>query len=250
MAKENETSKYVEPEYDPDAKQTTWDEWYKIIYKSNNWNFWGKFNYENLKRTYTKVRRIYAPIIINEKYPEFNQYPKFKMSGDTDFNFGKNKEPKQKYEKFEKLLRRDYSGNELKVHLDKLKECNVRYHDLGNFSFMPMTGGLQLVKGSCEYDRLDVFVYKLSNYYETEGRDKYILSRATISNRESLKIYLKLFDSIYDYCAKICMINCDEFVNKIIAQGKESIYCGERVVRYMKLAEEFWCNKKEALKNT
>ena len=209
MSKKNETSKIVEPEYEPDASQNTWDECYKKNYKSDNWDFWAKFNYENLKKTYNKVRRLYVQILINEKYPEFNQYPAFKMSGDTDFNFGRNKKSKQKYEQFEKLLRRDYPEEELKSHLDKLDECYRRHYCLENFSFMPITGGLQLIKGAGEYDRLDVIVYKLSKYYETG-----VLTNANYRNREALETYLKLFDNIYGYCAKIYMINSKGFVDK------------------------------------
>lgn len=245
MTKESESLKFVEAEYDPDASQETWDECYKKIYKVSNWEFWGMFNYKNLKRTNNKVCRLYAPIIINNKYPQFNEYTYFKMSGDTDFNFGKSKGYRTKYEQFEKLLRRDYKGKELKVHLNTLEECFNRYHNSENFSFMPMTGGLQLIKGAGQYDRLDVIVYKLSIYYDTG-----ILGNMKSRNRDALEIYLKLFDSIYDYCEKIYMINNKYFVNKIIAQGKETIDNGASVVRYMKLAEEFWDNKKLALKNS
>jgi len=249
MSKENEALKSGEVEYDPDASQETWNECYKKIYKANNWDFWSVFNYDNLKIDYGKVCRFYAPIIINNKYPQFNKYPKFKMSGETDFNFGKFKGNRQKYEEFEKLLRRDYQGEKLTDYLNKLKECFNRYHKFENFSFMPMTGGLQLVKGACKYDRLDMFVYKLSRYYATEGKDKFILSRASDCNKEALETYLNLFDGIYDYCEKIYMINSKEFVNEIIEQGKESIDSGARVVRYMKLAEKFWDNKIQTLKN-
>ena len=237
--------KVVESEYDYDASPEAWDK-YKEIYTSSRWAFWGKFDYNNLKK---QGIRIYAPIKINEKYVQFNQYPKFKMSGDTDFNFGKDKKSKKKYEQFKELLRRDYERDELNAYLDELDKCYDTYHKVENFSFMPMTGGLQLVKGSCQYDRLDMFVYRLSRYYETEGKDKFVLSRARTSNRKALDKYLKLFDSIYDYCAKIYMINNKELVKKIIAQGEESIDSGASVVRYMKLAEEFWNNKKQMLKN-
>lgn len=238
------TLKVVERDYDYDASPEAWGE-YKKIYTPSRWAFWGKFNYGNLKR---KGIRIYAQVEINDLYTQFNQYPKFKMSGDTDFNFGKDKKAKKKYEQFETLLRRDYQGNELDVYLDELKRCYARYHKPENFSFMPMTGGLQLVKGACQYDRLDMFVYRLSEYYITKGNDKSVLNRARPNNREALETYLKLFYCIYDYCAKIYMIYDKEFVDKIISQGKEPIDSGSSVVRYMKLAEEFWDYKK-ALEN-
>lgn len=242
MSKENEALKSDEVEYDPDASQETWNECYKKIYTSSKWGFWGMFNYDNLKRYCGKVCRFYAPIIINKKYPQFNKYTKFEMSGDTDFNFGKSKGNTPKYEAFEKLLRRDYQGEKLTDHLKKLDQCFDRYHKFENFSFMPITGSLQLIKGACQYDRLDMFVYKLSIYYETDTLNpKY-------RNREALETYLNLFDGIYDYCEKIYMINSKEFVNEIIAQGKELIDSGARVVRYMELAEKFWDNKKQTLK--
>lgn len=241
----SDTLKVVYSEYDYDASPEAWDE-YKKIYTPLRWDFWGKFNFNNLKK---QGIRIYAPIKINEKYAQFNQYPKFKMSGDTDFNFGKDKKSKKKYEQFKELLQRDYKGNELDDYLSKLDQCCNRYHEMENFSFMPITGGLQLVKGACQYDRLDMFVHRLNTYYETKGKDKFILSRARACNREALETYLKLFDSIYDYCSKIYMINSKDLVDKIIAQGEESIDSGTGVVRYMKLAEEFWDNKKQTLKN-
>lgn len=247
MVKEKEVSKY---EYDQDASEETWNKCYKEIYKSSIWDFWGKFNFNKLKKTYTKVPRFYAQIIVNEEYPEFNKYSRFKISGDTDFNFGKNKKKgKQKYEGFKSLLEHDYQGNERQVHLNKLDECYERRYNLENFSFMPMTGGLQLIKGAYEYDRPDVLVYKLSEYYKTYEIDK--LSNVKYRNREALETYLKLFDNIYDYCSKIYMINSKdkEFVDKIIEQGKEPINCGARVVEYMDIAEKFWNIKKEALNN-
>ncbi len=244
MVKENKTSKYFEPEYDQDASQNTWDECYKKIYKANNWDFWSMCDYENLKETYNKVHRIYALIIINARFPQFNQYPAFKMSGDTDFNFGSGKNRNQKHEKFKKLLEADYHGNDSKGYLAKLEECNNRNYKLENFSFMPMTGSLQLIKQNCDNDRFDVFIYTLNKYYTTG-----ILDHARKRNKEALETYLELFDDIYDYCYKIYMINSKEFVNKIILQGQEPINCAARVVEYMELAEKFWNIKKEALNN-
>ncbi|HIG0361888.1 TPA: hypothetical protein ACX96Z_003537 [Clostridium sporogenes] len=166
------------------------------------------------------------------------------MSGDTDFNFGSAKNRNQKYEKFKGLLERDYHINDSKGYLDKLKECNNKNYELENFSFMPMTGSLQLIKQNCDNDRFDVFIYTLKKYYETG-----ILDHVRKRNKEALETYLKLFDDIYDYCSKIYMINSKEFVNKIILQGKKPMNCGVRVVEYMNIAEEFWNIKKEALSN-
>lgn len=90
-------------------------------------------------------------------------------------------------------MRRDYSENELKAHLDKVDECYQRHYSLEKFSFMPITDGLQLIKGADEYDRLDVIVYKLSKYYETG-----ILRNAKYRNREALETYLKLFYNFYE----------------------------------------------------
>lgn len=236
--------KVIEIDYEYDASPVAWDE-YKKIYTPSRWAFWGKINFDNLKR---KGIRIYAPIKMNEQYTQFNEYPCFRMSGDTDFNFGKSKKTKKKYEQFEALLRRDYHGNELAVYIDELKKCYARYHKPENISFMPMTGGLQLVKGACQYDRLDMFACRLNTYYETEGKDKSIFSRAR-GNRKALEVYLSLFDDVYDYFEKIYLISNKEFVNKIKLQGEDLINSGAYVVRYMKLAEEFWDYKRKALEN-
>ena len=60
MSAGNKTLKSLQVEYDPDASQLAWDECYKKIYNANNWDFWSSFNYENLKKTYNKVRRLYS----------------------------------------------------------------------------------------------------------------------------------------------------------------------------------------------
>lgn len=247
MTKEFKVLKPAEIEYDPDASLDTWDNCYKKIYKIDDWDFWGKFDYNNLKSTNNKFPRFYSSIIINGKYKQFNKYPKFKMSGDTDFNFGKFKGSKLKYEKFEELLKRDYKGEELNKYLDMLEQCYNSYHNKENFSFMPITGGLQLIKGNYEYDRPDVMIYKLSEYYKQGILS--VLTNSRYSNKEALETYLNLFNDIYDYCSKIYLIKDHKFVDKIIEQGKQSIDSGRKVVRYMELAEEFWGNKKRALNN-
>lgn len=55
MSKKNETSKFVALEYDHDASLKTWNECYKKIYNENVWDFWGMFDYENLKKLIIKL---------------------------------------------------------------------------------------------------------------------------------------------------------------------------------------------------
>ena len=92
------------------------------------------------------------------------------MAGDCDFNFNA-----KKIELYRKLL----SDKEN----DLLTECANMHHCLYNFSFMPITGNMQGVKGNDKNDRFDKFVYLLSIFYD----------QASYEDKEKCKIIDEIF---------------------------------------------------------
>lgn len=239
--------------YDNDACQQVWKWYYKKIYTKKNWSFWRLLE----DKLYSNGNRFYA--LINGEYNQ-TKFNDFRMSGDTDFNFSK-----RKCEQFSKLIDND-KGLTVDIrrnYMKKLRQCNARYHTYENFSFMPITGHLQLKKRDCGGDRFDEFLYELSQYYKNgSNRDDTIFRRANwmgskgqFNETGELKNYLDLFkgnEGIYDYCKEVYLIQDSEFIKKII-------YCGEDHRRkknnkikmdakdldaYMNLAIEYWDMRK------
>lgn len=126
-----------------------------------------------------------------------------------------------------------------------LLECSKNnHHKLFNFSFMPITGGMNSKKGILRYngdgvaeskvlDRFDVFINELDRYYKEE--ESRLLSSY---NRDALAWYLSNFSDVYEYFKDIYLIENPEFVNKIIQLGSKPISNPQQVFNYMKLALE------------
>ena len=176
----------------------------------------------------------------------------------------------QKYEYFEHLITQDYSGKEQQSYLNDLQNCNLMFHSLHNFALMPQTGGMNNFKGTGAYmndkghnlDRLDKFIFFLSQYYDNPCIDNPIFSRAqgkkskkftAEQNTTFLKILLKQFldyiGSVYQYCEYFYLIKDIDFINCLIDSGGKTIDSGKSVVAYMKLAEDFWAIRHEISKS-
>lgn len=229
--------KFIDTEHDLDSSKDAWDKLYHIIYKEN---FDSIFNFEIIsdKETSTECRRWYIKID-REKQPKLSKkYPLFKMAGDCIFNFNE-----KKSKLFKKLL--DVDDYPL------LEYCCSNHHELCNFSFMPITGGMNNKKGTLRcnsaeqyaYDRFDLFIYELNLYYNK--KPSRIFSKY---NKEALIWYLGLFNNIYEYCEKIYMIDDKEFVDDIISSGSSAITNRGKAIKYMKLAEKYWKMKSDKLK--
>lgn len=255
MNKQTTKDFFKDKNHDLDSSMDAWEKLYMIIYKDTFGKVFAFDTVDELCDCETKkIKRWYAKINSIEYRELRNQYKQFKIAGDCDFNFkGRNR----LY--FEKLLRKEYCGTELERYLNLLNECEDNLHSLFNFSFMPITGGMNNKKQMLtRFDRPDKFICYLNQYFEArkitvEGQNvtSKVLPSVYSKNRPALVWYLSLFNDIYDYCEKIYLldgVDGREIVDKMLEQGEQPINDGKRVVDYMNLAELFWKKKKAKLK--
>jgi hypothetical protein len=241
--------------YDPDSSPQAWEH-FKEIYTQSKCEIFAEFDTGNLIISKSKgYRRLLAPLKLDSDFKQKGKFwPKFKIGGDTDFNFNWKKE-----QDYIKLI-----DNDIEL-LDLLNSCCSLHHSLANFSIMPVSGKLNNFKGAVfdKYDRLDRFVYELSEYYLDKEKNRRILSMSGI-NEEPLENFLEVFrekrvrdgeeidTSIYNYCQKIYFIDQKDFVNELIENGKQPIDTRENLKSYMELAHNYWkfrTKKWEILRN-
>ena len=195
-------------------------------------NIW--LNYIDLpspdSRDYNRLFALKNDTVRIEKEGVTYIEPAYRYGGECDFNFNQ-----EKYTDFKAFIGGDAYA------LDRLEKCRAKHHTLINFSLMQALGNMQGVKGEEDYDRLDVFIHKLNQYFEGSP-DEVVCSAGR--NREFLEKYLHGFRDIYDYCEKIYFIDNKEFVDEIIRQGALPIAGCRDVIRYMDLADEFWRRKR------
>jgi hypothetical protein len=227
--------------YDPDSSPRAW-EYYRHYYSSNHWKLLDVFDINNVN-TYNRLfgtsydegqyKRLLAPISKGDEYSKsVNMFwKKFTLGGETDFNFNQGK-----IALFKAILGDSEENKEI------LEECQRKHHTVVNFSLMAATGGLNIYKGRNRFDRFDVFVRDLNNYYL--GISSEVLSEAK-ANLQPLKNFLSTFSDIYGYCQSLYFIRDKDFVDRIIDEGKLSIKTVCDVKRYMKLAKDYWNIKEE-----
>lgn len=254
-----------------------WPEWEK--YNINNPVFFTAWKNRYINIPMSEYNRYYA--LRTGVEPDVNGYYTacLRLGGETDFNFKevKYKIYSNKYKKFLELIKKsDFNRNESKQAIALLDKCKSMHHSLLNFSLMQTMGGLQLFKGEGlireeggyeNLDRLDTFIYYLDMYYKMESEkreESEIIKRQkarpkmSASNVDALKKdYLDLFGDIYTYCEMVYFIKISDeerdsekdFVKQLIESGKNELRSGDDVVKYMKLAVEFWRKKQEYFEN-
>lgn len=227
----------IDLDHDPDSSRDTWEKLFQVIYGEKFGQYLDIFNIEDTETSTPK--RWYAKINKNKCSELRKEYNKFKMAGDCDFNFNA-----KKIELYREVL----NGEESNL----LAECANMHHNLYNFSFMPITGNMQNVKGSDKYDRFDRFIYLLSIYYSQtsdENRQEcQVLSHATKNNKPALMNYLSRFNSVFEYCREIYFID-ESFVKKLITNYQNDIQDEKKaVIQYMNLAKEYWGIRKSSFK--
>ncbi len=223
--------------HDVDSSRDVWERLYSKIYRNT---FGQLFDFDSLDDTESsdKCKRWY--IKIRKERPEYQVFPKFKISGDCIFNFNE-----KKLMLFKNMINED--DREL---LDK---CHASHHSLVNFSFMPITGGLNNTKGTIRcregiektsLDRPDVLIKELDIYYG-EGKNERIFAR----NRKALEWYLSLFkdEGIKGYCRKIYLIDDERLLERFITGGAKPVCDSESAREYMNLALDYWRMKEEKL---
>ncbi len=185
-------------------------------------------------------------------------YRTVELSGDCFFNFNE--------KKIQAFIKNISCTSETKR---KLKECSERHHTNENCVLMPVTGGLNNVKGKIYYrgngfvvrgigastdkcyDRPDTFLVYLNDFFEQKKNSLNLLSAGEyLSNsifKEALQsfnfadlyIFLDAFEDVYEYCNLFYGID-EVFADRMIEEGKEPIIDDAGLNRYMLLAEDFW----------
>ena len=190
------------------------------------------------------------------------QYKSIEISGDCFFNFNE-----KKLTEFKKIT--------CDEHLTRrLNRCAKRHYSNENCVLMPVTGGMNNVKGKIyysnnrfvvagkgshskkAYDRPDTFLWYLYMFYSQRNRifdllsageylENSIFKEAMQSfNYVPLYRFLENFNDIYDYCKIFYGIE-KAFVDRMIQEGKMPILTSEDLNRYIDLAEDFWNIQKE-----
>lgn len=174
-----------------------------------------------------------------------------KLSGDTDFNFGKgwSYSIENKYKGYLDSINNDYKD----TYESQIKICQKLYHSILNISLMPQSGNLQRTKAGIGNDRLDTFLWALNSYYTDESN--LLFNYSSFYNMETLKKYLDHFktisedEPIYNYCLSIYGIKSHELIDDLVNFGKEAVDSPEKVIRYMTLAYRFWRQKLRLIKS-
>lgn len=242
-------------EFDPDSSPKAW-EMYKKYYN----------NFTTLNTPTLNKKRLLSEVTVKNI--------NFKVAGDCSFNFNTKKENSFK------LIIED--KHDL---LEQLAECCKMHHTLYNFDLMPVTGGLNNIKGNLKYtdknntvkvhmqgrppingllDRLDTYIFFLDHSMkrmeELKGCGNLKIigeffnnSIFTISmNTENFSVLYEIlenYSSIYSYCKTFYNLEDKKFIDKLIENGKKPIKTTEDVKNYMELANEFWSIKKKLIEN-
>lgn len=105
--------------------------------------------------------------------------------------------------------------------------------------------GLKLSTGKYEQlDRGDTFLYLLNEFYQNKDEDIY--SASTKSNSGLLKEYLNDFKDVNDYATQMLQIENEDFIRKIIKNGKKQLDSA-CVNDYLDIALEFWKERKKKI---
>ncbi|MGN9066133.1 hypothetical protein [Ligilactobacillus agilis] len=248
-----------EGEFDPDSSPEAWD-YFKVFsgaIEKSNWN--GK-------------RLIWERETID-------------IAGDCSFNFNGTK-----MESFEEILQKPKLEVCPKTKLEvcpklKLKVCQKMHHNLLNFDLMPVTGGMNNLKGNLKYgqenkilvhdlgkppkqkmhDRLDTFVtfidYSLKKRNELKQNIPYtkeiikdtgkFLSNSIFTtslkgeNFGVLYDFMDNYENVYTYCKEFYNIDSISFIDRLVASGKKPIEDIKSLNDYMDLAIDYWILKGE-----
>jgi len=213
--------------YEPDSSEWTWNNFYNKTYRTLD--YWKNLGKERTKGKYKQATYIYKNL------------GEIEIGGDVIFNFKKGHG-----KTFRELLANEYNE---KVY------ARMHYSVL-NFSFMPVTGGLNLNKANGQYcDRLDRFIFHLDKLIQTKNSDNPLLGiRGTNKHTiPKLKDYLNDFDSIEEYCQVYYLLDSKktDLVERLKNSGEEYVNTGataENCKQYLNLAFEFWAYRTKIFK--
>lgn len=237
--------------FDPDSSPEAWDYFNKV--------FSGEIKDLNLNSKRQRQRLIWKSETID-------------IAGDCSFNFNGNKMKsfEKKMESFEEMKLEDLKK--------KLEVCQKMHHNLLNFDLIPVTGGMNNLKGNLKYDqenkilvhdlgrkpdnahdRLDTFVtfidYSLKKRNELKQNipcikeigEFFSNSIFTTSlkgeNFGVLYNFMDNYENVYTYCKEFYNIDSRSFIDRLVESGKKPIEDAESLNDYMDLAIDYWILK-------
>ena len=200
---------------DADRKKVTWENYYRIIYTKEEWEFFGLLDFDNPNNEgKVKFKDVNYNEIEDEKIRTF--YWKYKdlflISGDADF---------------------EYKTNGKK---------NPEMHKFKNFSLMPVKGGMNNCKGT---KSLSSFLREnIMEYYANKESNVGLVCRFRL-NEDCSKDFMDLFDGVYDYAKKMYLLDktqVDYLMDLDRAEDDARMY-------YWKIKEELYKKKNRKLYN-
>ena len=208
--------------YDPDSSEWAWNNLYNQTYR--NLDYWKKLSKEMKQGKYKRASFLY------------NDSDEIQIGGDVIFNFSDG------YGRsFRNLL-----GNQFNE-----EEYNKMHYSVLNFSFMPVTGGLNLNKANGGYcDRVDRLIFYVDKYIQSKKIEGNPIMNIRGNNRitiHKLSKYLSTFDTIEEFCNVYYLLDMKsrDLIHEIIDSGEEfvnnnEIPSAENCKRYLKIARDFW----------
>lgn len=228
--------------------------------------------WEHYKKYYEGVCFVGDPILVKKDWSRLKSNVSignisYEIAGDCSFNFND-----KKSKLFKKIVGEDKKLN------NALEEAEKKHHTLLNFDLMPVTGGLNKLKGNLKikdnsvmvhdvgrppkdlHDRLDTFIYflnetlvkreKLKNEQRVNLRDigeffNNSIYTTSMKSENFTVLYdlLEKHNNIYEYCKVFYNIDKEEFVDRLIENGNKPITTAEDVKKYINLANDFWLIK-------
>ena len=266
-----DTEEYV---YDPDSSLRAWEYYFEMYYEFlSNVEKEDKEDKdllfkEKFEKKFWLSGNVYKRVVGTFCYFENDKYiwpykldrRKLKkgqnigIAGDCVFNFNANK-----VSYFWKKIKKD-NNKENQQKNQQIKEilllCSLMHHSPFNFSLMPITGGLNNIKGRKALDRIDVFLNTLKNIYEKiEKNEKIEEVNVTKTTGKALIHFLWYIGSFKNYCKIFYQLDYEEgnkenLVQKLLdnAEKNKSIENSDQLVKYMELAVEYWEKQNEKYK--
>lgn len=263
-----DTEEYV---YDPDSSLRAWEYYFEMYYEFlSNVEKEDKEDKdllfkEKFEKKFWLSGNVYKRVVGTFCYFENDKYiwpykldrRKLKkgqnigIAGDCVFNFNANK-----VSYFWKKIKKD-NNKENQQKNQQIKEilllCSLMHHSPFNFSLMPITGGLNNIKGRKALDRIDVFLNTLKNIYEKiEKNEKIEEVNVTKTTGKALIHFLWYIGSFKNYCKIFYQLDYEEgnkenLVQKLLdnAEKNKSIENSDQLVKYMELAVEYWEKQNE-----
>lgn len=252
--------------YKEDSSNEAWEFYRKKYYENSNWELLDNFDFNSIKTRYEKDGKyknetrkklwLKDDSKLKDSFGEL-----FCFSGERVFNFDS-----QKYH-LRPIIENSQCNspcelNKKEMCLRLLKLCEKFYFSKYNLSLLPVTGGLNNLKGSLffddngsikfskdkqsgkQLDRFDTFIFVVNEYYKDKEENTLLLSCSKNKpNEPCLIAFLETFKNVYDFCNKLYQLYDRKLIDMLIENGEKDIITINDVERYCQLALIFWATQ-------